>query len=143
MRLLIQDIRNKNNIMTHPSSKYGAIHRYEPARESMAAAIAIVLLTMFEILFSILFTYGLILGGWGFSGMGNMYLGGLLAAIFINLSFILALYRRDFLPDVVIVKQRRRKWEDIYTKQEDVHGQSIISTIMEKTKNALYLYNKK
>jgi len=69
--------------MTHPSSKYGAIHRYEPARESMAAAIAIVLLTIFEILFSILFTYGLILGGWGFSGMGNMYLGGLLAAIFI------------------------------------------------------------
>ena len=129
--------------MTSPSSKYGSIHRYEPPRESTAATIAIVLLTVFEVLFATIFTYGLILGGWGFSGVGNMYLGGLLAPLFINLSFILVLYRRDFLPDVVIVKQRRRKWEDLYTKPEDVHGHSIITTMTEKMKNNLYLYKKK
>ena len=129
--------------MTSQSSKYGSIHRYESPRESTAATIAIVLLTVVEVLFATLFTYGLILGGGGFSGEGNMYLGGLLALLFINLSFILVLYRRDFLPDVVIVKQRRRKWEDLYTKPEDVHGHSITTTLVNQIKNNLYLYKKK
>jgi len=41
----------------------------------------------------------------------------LLALIFIDLAFILLLYRKEFLPDVVVVKKRRRKWEDLYIRE--------------------------
>ena len=45
--------------MSSSGSSYGDIHRYEPARESTAAAIAIVLLTVIEVVFVFLFVYGL------------------------------------------------------------------------------------
>ena len=76
--------------MSSSGSTYGDIHRYEPARESTAAAIAIVLLTIIEVVFVFLFTYGLI-SGWGLTETGNMYLGAVLAVIFIDLAFILAM----------------------------------------------------
>ena len=57
--------------MSSSGSTYGDIHRYEPARESTAAAIAIVLLTVIEVVFVGIFSYGLV-GGWGFSELGNM-----------------------------------------------------------------------
>ena len=86
--------------MASSGSTYGDIHRYEPARESIVAAIAIVVLTFIEVVFVGLFTYGLV-SGWGLTEYGNMYLGGLLAAIFIDLAFILMLYRKEFLPDEI------------------------------------------
>jgi len=122
-------------------STYGDIHRYEPARESTPAAIAIVLLTVIEIVFVGLFSYGLI-GGWGFSEVGNMYLGALLALVFIDLSFILLLYRKEFLPDVMIVKKRRRKYEDVYTREEDVDGRSVGGGF-DAFKKAIYPYYKR
>ncbi|AQL43821.1 hypothetical protein BV210_14405 [Halorientalis sp. IM1011] len=129
--------------MSSEGSSYGDIHRYEPPRESTAAALAIVLLTVVEIIFVALFTYGLI-GGWGFSEMGNMFLGGLLAAIFIDLAFILMLYRKEFLPDVMIVKKRRRKWEDLYVREDDVDGESLTDeSPWEGVKRALYPYYKR
>ena len=128
--------------MASSGSTYGDIYRYEPARESTAAAIAILLLTLIEVVFIGLFTYGLV-AGWGFTEYGNMYLGGLLALIFIDLSFILLLYRKEFLPDVLIVKKRRRKWEDLYTREEDVDGQRLGDTAFESFKRALYPYYKR
>ncbi len=128
--------------MASSGSNYGDIHRYEPARESTAAAIAIVLLTVIEVVFIGLFTYGL-LSGWGFSEYGNMYLGGLLAVIFIDLAFILLLYRREFLPDVMIVKKRRRKWEDLYTREEDVEGETLGAGAFDSFKRAVYPYYKR
>ena len=65
--------------MSSSGGNYGDIHRYEPARESTAAAVGIVLLTVIEVVFVGLFTYGLV-SGWGFSPLGNMFLGGVLAA---------------------------------------------------------------
>ncbi|QZP37353.1 DUF7318 family protein [Halobaculum magnesiiphilum] len=128
--------------MSSTGSTYGDIHRYEPARESTAAAIAIVLLTVVEVVFVFMFTYGLV-NGWGLSDTGNMFLGGILAVIFIDLAFILALYRKEFLPDVVIVKKRRRKWEDLYIREEDVDGETLGTDAWEQVKRAVYPYYKR
>jgi len=128
--------------MSSTGSTYGDIHRYEPARESTAAAIAIVLLTVIEVVFVGLFTYGLV-AGWGFVPVGNMYLGFLLAAIFLDLAFILLLYRKEFLPDVMIVKKRRRKWEDLYIREEQVDGTESMGSAWQQVKAAVYPYTRK
>ncbi|WP_135826666.1 DUF7318 family protein [Halorussus ruber] len=128
--------------MSSTGSTYGDIHRYEPARESTAAAIAIVLLTVVEVVFVGLFTYGLI-SGWGYSAVGNMYLGFILAIIFVDLAFVLLLYRKEFLPDVMIVKKRRRKWEDLYIREEQQHGTESLGNAWEQFKHAVYPYYKR
>jgi hypothetical protein len=128
--------------MSSTGSTYGDIHRYEPARESTAAAIAIVLLTVIEVVFVFLFTYGLV-SGWGLTDTGNMFLGAILAVVFIDLAFILALYRKEFLPDVVVVKKRRRKWEDLYIREEDVDGTDFGGDAWETVKRAVYPYYKR
>src|SRR6056297_1701074 len=110
--------------MSSKGSNYGDIHRYEPANESTAAMIAIVLLTVIEVVFVALFTWGLVTG-LGTDPVGNMYLGFLLAAIFIDLSFVLLLYRKEFLPDVMVVKKRRRKWEDLYVREDQADGEPM------------------
>jgi len=139
--------------MASEGSTYGDIHRYEPPRESTAAAVGIVLLTVIQVGLVGLFTYGM-LAGWA-SGIGtvltvslieaNMFLGGVLTAIFIDLAFIMLLYRKEFLPDVMIVKKRRRKWEDLYIRQDDVDGSSIADQgeLVETVKRAIYPYYKK
>ena len=124
------------------NNSYGDIHRYEPARESTTAAIAIVLLTIIEIVFVGMFTYGMSTG-WGLDPFGNMFLGGLLAIILVDLSFILLLYRKEFLPDVMIVKKRRRKWEDLYIQEEDMYGTELGDNAWENVKRAVYPYYKK
>jgi len=128
--------------MSSTGSTYGDIHRYEPPRESTAAAIAIVLLTIIEVVFVGLFSYGLVIG-WGQDPIGNMYLGFMLTAIFIDLSFILLLYRKEFLPDVMIVKKRRRKWEDLYVREEMAEGDSAMESAWEQFKTAVYPYRRK
>jgi hypothetical protein len=128
--------------MSSKEGHYGDIHRYEAPRESAAAAIAIVVLTILEIVFVGLFTVGLV-QGWATTGPGNMFLGGILAAIFIDLAVILALYRKEFLPDVMIVKKRRRKWEDLYVREEDQYGESFLSGALEQFKRAVYPYYKR
>jgi len=128
--------------MSSSGSTYGDIHRYEPARESTAAAITIVLLTVVEVVFVFMFAYGLV-GGWGLTETGNMFLGAILAVIFVDLAFILALYRKEFLPDVVIVKKRRRKWEDLYIREEDVDGTTIGDGAWDTVKRAVYPYYKR
>lgn len=128
--------------MPSSDSTYGDIHRYEPARESTPAAIAIVLLTLVEVVFTVMFAYGLV-SGWGLTEIGNMLLGALFALIFIDLAFVLLLYRKEFLPDVMIVKKRRRKWEDLYTRNEDVDGTSASGGGWESVKRAVYPYYKR
>jgi hypothetical protein len=139
--------------MASEGSTYGDIHRYEPPRESTAAAVGIVLLTIIQVGLVGLFTYGM-LAGWA-SDIGtvltvslieaNMFLGGVLTAIFIDLAFIMLLYRKEFLPDVMIVKKRRRKWEDLYIRQDGVDGTSVADQgeFVETVKRAIYPYYKK
>jgi hypothetical protein len=132
--------------MPSEGSTYGDIHRYEPPRESTAAAVAIVLLTVVEVVLVGLFTFGLV-SGWGLPDqtgpVGNIFLGTVLAAIFINLAFIMLLYRKEFLPDVMIVKKRRRKWEDLYVREDDVDGTSLTDGLGESIKRAVYPYYKR
>ncbi len=129
--------------MSSSGSTYGDIHRYEPARESTAAAIAIVLLTIIEVVFVFFFIFALV-SGWAGTEFGNMFLGAILALIFIDLAFILALYRKEFLPDVMIVKKRRRKWEDLYIRNEDVDGTEIgTDQAWDTVKRAIYPYYKR
>jgi len=138
--------------MSSTGSNYGDIHRYEQPRESTAAALAIALLTIIEVVFVGLFTYGMLVG-WA-SGIGpsltnplieaNMFLGGVLTVIFLDLAFIMLLYRKEFLPDVMIVKKRRRKWEDLYIREEDVDGTTFGGDDpWESVKRAVYPYYKK
>ncbi|WP_207590163.1 DUF7318 family protein [Halomontanus rarus] len=134
--------------MSSSGSTYGDIHRYEPPRESTAAAIAIVLLTFVQIVFVALFVYGLA-DRWAIAGqdtgVGNMVLGFLLTAIFVNLGFILLLYRKEFLPDVMIVKKRRRKWEDLYVREEQAEGETLVDETgaWDTVKRAIYPYYKR
>jgi len=128
--------------MATKGSTYGDIHRYEPPRESVVAAIAIVLLTVLEVVIVGLFTWGLV-DGWGLTEVGNIYLGSLLGFMFMNLGVILALYRKEFLPDVMIVKKRRRKWEDLYVREEDADGETITGDLGEHLKRAVYPYYKR
>ena len=101
------------------------------------------LLTVIEVVFVGLFVYGL-MSAWASTEFGNMYTGALLAMIFIDLAFILLLYRKEFLPDVMIVKKRRRKWEDLYIREEDKDGTGIDTDgAMDTVKRAVYPYYKK
>lgn len=129
--------------MSSSGSSYGDIHRYEPARESTVAAIAIVLLTIIEVVFVFLFVYGLMFS-WASTEFGNIYMGAIFAMIFIDLSFVLLLYRKEFLPDVMIVKKRRRKWEDLYVREEDKDGIEVdTGDAWETVKRAVYPYYKR
>ncbi|MFC4988168.1 MULTISPECIES: DUF7318 family protein [Saliphagus] len=134
--------------MSSSGSTYGDIHRYEPPRESTVAAIAIVLLTFVQMIFVALFVYGLA-DQWAIGsqagGTGNMFLGFLLAAIFVNLGFILMLYRKEFLPDVMIVKKRRRKWEDVHIREDQAEGRTLADETgaWDTVKRAIYPYYKR
>ncbi|MCA1813447.1 MAG: hypothetical protein LC624_05795 [Halobacteriales archaeon] len=89
----------------------GEIVRYEPAPEPMAGAAAIAVLSLVNVVFILLFTYGLA------SGLNApkdqqveaFWLAGSMTAT----AAILAIYRRWFLPDLLIVKKRRNKFEDL------------------------------
>jgi hypothetical protein len=56
---------------------------------------------------------------------------------------VLALYRKEFLPDVMIVKKRRRKWEDLYIREEDVDGTEFADGAWDQVKRAIYPYYKR
>jgi len=129
--------------MSSSGSTYGDIHRYEPARESTAAAIGIVLLTIIEVVFVFFFIYAMV-SGWAGTEFGNMFLGAILGLIFLDLAFILALYRKEFLPDVMIVKKRRRKWEDLYISSDQEDGVQLGSEqAWDTVKRAIYPYYKR
>jgi len=129
--------------MSSSGSTYGDIHRYEPARESTAAAIGIVMLTLIEVVLVFFFIFALV-SGWAGTEFGNMFLGAILGLIFIDLAFILALYRKEFLPDVMIVKKRRRKWEDLYIDSDQADGVQLGSEqAWDTVKRAIYPYYKR
>ena len=129
--------------MSSSGSTYGDIHRYEPARESTAAAIGIVMLTLIEVVLVFFFIYSLV-AGWAGTEFGNMFVGALLGLIFIDLAFILALYRKEFLPDVMIVKKRRRKWEDLYIDSDQADGVQLGGEqAWDTLKRAIYPYYKR
>ena len=89
----------------------GEIVRYEPAPEPVAGAVAIGLLTIVNMVFIALFAWGL-LAGWN-SVLEQQLQGFWLASALTTTAVILGIYRRWYLPDILVVKRRRKKFEDL------------------------------
>ena len=91
----------------------GEIVRYEPAPEPMVVAVAIMVLTLLDAVFVFLFLWGSFMAfpRWN-SPVDQQVLAFWLANSFLVTGVILVLYRRYFLPDLLIVKKRRKKFED-------------------------------
>ncbi len=89
----------------------GDVVRHDPAEQPLSVAIAIVILTGLELVFVGLFIAGIALG-WN-SPQEQQVMMFWLASAFLILGIILTLYRRFFLDDIIIVKQRKQKWEDL------------------------------
>jgi hypothetical protein len=121
-----------SNLAKKSGANPGDVVRYVPATEPYVAALAIGALTILEVVFAILFVFLLITSGpsfhpvkWelpapigrvGFEGNSvavqqaeAIMLGGAL----LTLAAILSIYRKFFLPDVMIVKKRKLKYEDL------------------------------
>ena len=92
---------------SHP----GDVVRYVPAPEPMVAAAAIAILSLVELVFSGLFIWGLIV--LDNSLESQKMLAFWLGSAILTLGAILSLYRKFFLPDVMIVKKRKLKYEDL------------------------------
>lgn len=103
-----------------------------PAPEPYVAAVAIGLLTILEVVFAMLFIFLLVTSGSSFHNVkwdlpapiGRVAFEGnsvpiqqtealCLGAALLTLGAILSLYRKFFLPDVMIVKKRKLKYEDL------------------------------
>jgi hypothetical protein len=95
----------------------GEIVRYEPAPEPMAGAIAIAALTVLNVVFILLFVAAMVIDfvsthPWN-SPKDQQVEAFWLASSLTVTAFILAIYRRYFLPDILVVKKRRNKFEDL------------------------------
>ncbi|MDY6776322.1 MAG: hypothetical protein SV253_09690 [Halobacteria archaeon] len=121
--------------------KYGDIQRYEPPRESLIGMIAISVLTLIEFVLVGFFIWGISSGAT--SEAANIFLGGILAFIFIDLAFMLMVYKMEFLPDVLVLKKRRKKYEDIWTAEEDVDGSSLRDRLEEEFKKSSSPFERK
>lgn len=98
-------------ITTSGGKPVGDIVRYVPAPEPMHAAVGILVLTLVELAFVFLFFYGLFAGDNSveFQQFEALVLGGAT----LTLGGILSLYRKFFVPDVLQVKLRKLKYEDL------------------------------
>lgn len=94
-----------------PGSQPGDVVRFVPATEPMVAAIGIAILSLIEVVFSVLFIWGLITGE--NTVKEQQALAFWLGSAILTLAMILSLYRKFFLPDVMIVKKRKLKYEDL------------------------------
>ena len=108
----------------------GDVIRYDPAPEPLVAALGIAVLTLVEVVFAVLFIFLLVTSGPSMKGTtldvaGTTYVfegnsvgvqqaeAFTLGSALLTLGAILSLYRKFFLPDVMIVKKRKLKYEDL------------------------------
>lgn len=94
-----------------PGSTPGDVVRFTPAPEPLVAAGAIAFLALLEVVFAVLFIWGLVTGE--NSVKEQQALAFWLGSAFLTLAMILSLYRKFFLPDVMLVKKRKLKYEDL------------------------------
>ena len=108
-------------------SNPGDVVRYVPAAEPMAAVVAIAILALLELFFALAFIILLVTPEGTLltlPGVGTVEFEGntvpvqqaegfLLGSAFLTLAAILSLYRKLFLPDVMLVKRRKLKYEDL------------------------------
>ncbi|MDY6765153.1 MAG: hypothetical protein SV377_05630 [Halobacteria archaeon] len=122
--------------------KYGDIRRYDPPRESVVGLVAITVLTLIELLLLVVFVWGVATGNVT-NTASNMFLGGVLGFIFIDLAFILMIYKVEFLPDMLVIKKRRKKYEDIWVAEEDVDGHSLRERLEDEFRKSASPYERK
>ena len=89
----------------------GDVVRFVPAPEPMVAALSIGILTLVELAFALGFL--VVLFASDNSVEAQQVEALLLGGAFLDLAAILSLYRKFFLPDVMIVKKRKLKYEDL------------------------------
>ncbi len=89
----------------------GDVVRYDPAPQPMFVAVVIGVLTLVEVVFVSLFVYGLF-ADWN-SVPQQQAMAFWLGSALLALAAILSLYRKFFIPDVMIVKKRKLKYEDL------------------------------
>lgn len=89
----------------------GDVVRFVPAPEPMVAAVSIGILTLVETAFALGFLIVLYMGDNSVAAQQTEAL--LLGGAMLTLAAILSLYRKFFLPDVMIVKKRKLKYEDL------------------------------
>ena len=89
----------------------GDVVRYTPAPEPLVAALSIGVLTILELVFAVMFMVMLIVSE--NSVEAQQVEAFLLGGALITLAAILSLYRKFFLPDVMLVKKRKLKYEDL------------------------------
>lgn len=89
----------------------GTIVRDDPPDEALVSAGAILALTGIEFVYLGLFLTG-VLKGWD-----QEELAFWLGMAFVVLAFILIFYRRSFISDRVVIKERRRKFEDLLERE--------------------------
>lgn len=100
--------------MAPKATEPGDVVRYEEPERPMHAAVVITLLTFLELVFVVLLVWS-VAAGWK-TPHDQIVQAQWLFAIFLILGFIFLLYRRYFLPDVMIVKLRNKKYEDFIDK---------------------------
>lgn len=89
----------------------GDVVRYVPAPEPAVAALAIAILTLLEVALAASFILLLVTSE---NSVADQQLEAfLLGLALLTLAAILSLYRKFFLPDVMIVKRRKLKYEDL------------------------------
>jgi protein-S-isoprenylcysteine O-methyltransferase Ste14 len=93
-----------------PPNQPGDIVRYEEPERPRHAAVLILMLSFFELVFVFLFMVSAV-ANWH-KPQDQIEQTQWLFAIFFLLGFILLLYRRYFMPDVMVVKVRNKKYED-------------------------------
>lgn len=98
-----------------PPNQPGDIVRYEEPERPRHAAVMILILCFFELVFVFLFMVSSVLT-WK-SPQEQILQTQWLFMIFFILGFILLLYRRYFMPDVMVVKVRNKKYEDFIDPQ--------------------------
>lgn len=93
-----------------PPNQPGDIVRYEEPERPRHAAVMILVLTFWELVFVFLFLISAVTSGADI--VMQIRQTQYLFMVFLILGFILLLYRRYFMADVMVVKVRNKKYED-------------------------------
>jgi hypothetical protein len=94
-------------------TEFGQVVRYVPAPEPIGMVVIIAILTIVELALVVTFVVELFDAPAGNNIVTQEFLAFILGTALFVLAAILSLYRRWFLPDIMIVKRRKQKYEDL------------------------------
>lgn len=100
--------------ITSGGKTVGEIVRYVPAPEPAHAAVSILVLTLVELTFVGLFLKSMFVDGNAVPA--QQFQAFTLGGAILTVAAILHVYRKFFVPDVLQVKMRKKKYEDLGVK---------------------------